>query len=280
MSDPEKHHHVPQFYLAGWAGDDGRVTVYSRQNGRVVASRRAPKHTAFEPRLYTIESLPPQDQQWVEREVMSRAVDGPAAHVLTRLVEGKLREFDSDDRSAWARFIMAQWLRSPEAVAGLRAKGRASVLHALEKNPEEYLAAKGDSPHQSLIEWVDANAPGLDEIVTMGRVLPKLVNDEGIGTVIINMNWQVLHLDNSKRDLLTSDRPVTRFEGLDSRECLIAVPIHPRKLFVASHYDRVFRRFDQTGIVTAMNTSTVQLAHKRVYATGAHHLRLVEKWLA
>lgn len=279
MSIPEKHHHVPQFYLSNWAQSDGRVAVYSRRNGRVVVSWRAPKHTAFEPRLYSISALPEGDRQWVEREVMSKAVDDPAAKVMKRMIDGELSKLNSDERSAWARFIMAQWIRSPEVIANLRSEGRASLLRALQANPEEYLALKGDAHERTLVEWVDAYAPGLDEIVAMGRVLPNLVANTEVGNTIINMVWQVLHFVNSGVDLITSDRPATRFKGLDDRNCMILVPLSPSVLFVASHYRREFRRFSTTRAMKAMNNTTVDSAHTRIYGTGAQHLPLVEKRL-
>ena len=279
MSDPKKHHHVPQFLLEGWCRADGRVAVYSRKANRVVIDWRTPEHTAFEPHLYSISALP-EDREWVEREVMSKRVDGPAAPILKRLLASDLKNFNSDDRTAWARFLMAQWWRSPEIIAKLRQGGRETMLQALEANPLEYEALRGSSPHGSLVEWADANAPGYDEIATMGDVLPKLINDSRAGQIIVNMDWQVLHLLGSKLDLLISDRPATRFEGLNSRNCLIVVPLDPRRLFVASHWDRQFQHHSPTDIVRRANITTVSEAHARVYGTSAQHRPLAEKWLA
>jgi hypothetical protein len=240
---------------------------------------RTPEHTAFEPHLYSISALP-EDREWVEREVMSKRVDGPAAPILKRLLAGHLKNFGSDDRTAWARFMMAQWYRSPEMIAKLRQGGREAMLRALEANPEEYEALRGSSPHGSLVEWAEAHAPGYDEIATMGNVLPKLINDSRAGQIIVNMNWQVLHLLGSKVDLLICDRPATRFEGLNSRNCIIVMPLDPRRLFVASHWDRDFHRYSPTEIARRANVTAVTEAHARVYGTGSQHRPLAEKWLA
>lgn len=279
MSNPKNHHHVPQFLLNGWCRADGRVAVYSRKANRLVIDWRAPEHTAFEPQLYTISALP-ADREWVEREVMSKQVDGPTAPILKRLLAGELKRFDSDDRTAWARFLMAQWYRSPEMIAKLRQGGREAMLRALEASPEEYQALRGSSAHGSLVEWAEEHAPGYDEIATMGNVLPQLINDSRAGQIIINMDWQVLHLLGSKVDLLISDRPVTRFEGLNKRNCMIVMPLDPRRLFVASHWDRGFRRHPPTKIARMANVTTVTEAHARVYGTGTQHRPLAEKWLA
>jgi hypothetical protein len=279
MSDPKKHHHVPQFLLDGWRRADGRVAVYSRKANRLVIDWRTPEHTAFEPHLYSISALP-EDREWVEREVMSKHVDGPAAPVLQRLLAGDLEKFDSDDRTAMARFMLAQWYRSPEMIAKIRQGGRDAMLRALEANPEEYHALRGSSAHESLVEWAEAHMPGYDEIATMGSVLPKLINDGRAGQIIINMNWEVLHLLNSKFDLLTSDRPVTRFESLLSRNCMIVMPLDPRHLFVASNWDRNFQRYSPTELARRANVTTVTESVSRVYGTGTHHRPLAEKWLS
>lgn len=277
MSDPKRHHHVAQFYLNGWCRTDGKLAVYKRLGNRVVVSWRTTKHTAYENHLYKISALPKEDQQWVEREVMSKAVDGPASQILKRLLASDLMNFNSDDRTNWARFILAQWYRSPEMVAKLRLEGSEALFRALEENPEEYDAIRGNSVHASLQEWVDANAKGLDEIVTLGRVLPQLINDARAGQIIVNMLWQVLHLDGAKVDLLTSDRPAIRFQGLNSKTCMIAIPLSPHRLFVASNYDRGFKGLSPTKIVKAANNSMVLSARLRIYGSSERHTPLIQK---
>ena len=106
---------MPEFLQKGWCRQDGRVAVcsrkavYSRKAGRVVIDWRTPEHTGFEGNLYSISALP-EDREWVEREVMAKRVDGPAAPILKRLLAGDL---NADNRTVWGRFMMAQWCRSP-----------------------------------------------------------------------------------------------------------------------------------------------------------------------
>ena len=75
MAQPKRHHHVPELLLSGWCRDDGRLAVYSNRGRRVVVDWHTPEHTAFESNLYEIAALPKEDRQWVERELMSKAVD-------------------------------------------------------------------------------------------------------------------------------------------------------------------------------------------------------------
>lgn len=275
---PKNHHHVPRFLLAPWAGADGKVAVYVRRSKGIVVNRLAPKNTAFEPHLYSLPSLPEEDREFVEIEIMSKAIDGPAALVHSRLLKGELDRLGSDERSTWTRFLQAQWWRDPATIARMRADSRAVLTKALEDRPEEYLAIKGDAKEGTLLDWVDKHSPCLHELIALGRVLPKLINDDRAGNIIINMRWEVLNLDGAP-DLLISDRPAIRFEGLHSRNCLIMLPISPTRLFVASGYDRGFADQDRRKITKAANRSTVQSAMRRVYGTGPHHMPLVAKLL-
>jgi uncharacterized protein DUF4238 len=202
MSDPKKHHYFPQFLLAGWCGSDDRLAVYARKGERLIIDRHAPAHTGYEPHHYTIQALPDADRQFVEREVISR-VDQPAAAVLKRLLTGELRKLDSDDRTNWARFMLAQWLRSPEEIAKMRQQGREILLTEMERNPEEYLALRGSAPEGNLREWAEGRIKGIDEIATMTQMLPMGINNEGPGSIIINMHWEVIDLSSSNVDLPT-----------------------------------------------------------------------------
>jgi hypothetical protein len=51
------------------------------------------------------------------------------------LLAGELPKLNSNDRTSWARFMLAQWLRSPEEIAKLRHQGREIILKELERNP-------------------------------------------------------------------------------------------------------------------------------------------------
>jgi hypothetical protein len=212
---------------------------------------------------------------------MAKRVDHPAAPILKRLLGGELKNFNSDDRTVWGRFLLAQWYRSPEMIEKLRREGREHMVRALEANPEEYQPLTGLSPNTSLVEFVDAHLPGYDEIATMGNVLPDLVNDQRAGEIIINMRWrwQVLHLLESKVDLLISDRALTLSGGLNSPNCLITIPLDPRHLFVATHRDRWLPPLSPTEIARRSNFGTVVSAYSRVYGTGPQFRPLVEKWL-
>lgn len=86
MSAPIRHHYLPVFYLARWAGPDGRLCRFHRPYRAVVVSRLTPEHTGYEERLYSLEGGPAGQEQRIETDFMNALVDSPAAPVLEKLI--------------------------------------------------------------------------------------------------------------------------------------------------------------------------------------------------
>jgi Protein of unknown function (DUF4238) len=63
----QRHHYVPQFYLRGWAGVDGRLCEYSRPFDPVKPRMVHPKATAFVHGLHTLHGLPGDASEVIER---------------------------------------------------------------------------------------------------------------------------------------------------------------------------------------------------------------------
>ena len=73
---------------------DGRLAVDSRKGGRLVVDctrRRIPRTS------HATIAAQPDDPQWVEREIISKRVDGPASKILPRLISGDLQGLGSDE---------------------------------------------------------------------------------------------------------------------------------------------------------------------------------------
>ena len=68
MSEPEKHHYLPIFYLNQWVGSDGKIVRYYRPYREIVASPIAPSNTGYEPALYRLEGYPPEFRNAVEKD--------------------------------------------------------------------------------------------------------------------------------------------------------------------------------------------------------------------
>jgi hypothetical protein len=101
MSEPTDHHYLPQFFLKRWARSDGRVCSWKRlSRNKVAMTPVAPKHTAYEPRLYSIENVPENEAQTIERKFFAK-IDSDAANIL-QFIETipKNDAWNSEQRSA------------------------------------------------------------------------------------------------------------------------------------------------------------------------------------
>jgi Protein of unknown function (DUF4238) len=81
MSNGEKHHYIPKFYLKQWTGIDRRLCEYSRPFDRMKTYRRYPSETAYEYGLTTLTTYPDPVSEIVERKLM-QAIDSSAANAL------------------------------------------------------------------------------------------------------------------------------------------------------------------------------------------------------
>ena len=68
MSDPKKHHYIPQFYLSKWISDENEKFQYHYWiENRLISSRISAKNTAFEHYLYSLENVPKEQKQAMEK---------------------------------------------------------------------------------------------------------------------------------------------------------------------------------------------------------------------
>jgi hypothetical protein len=281
VTDDRDNHYVPQFLLEGWCNADGKLTVYSRRHGRVVASELKPRSTAFETNLYAYHAVPPEKRHAIENEFMSPKIDAPAALIVEKILKGRFTELTIDERSDFTRFVLSLRARHPDAVAIARAHGTEALTAALARDPEEYLAVRDESSPDSLTAWTRQKAPSL--IMNFGlSVMPAVIVDSKTGERVFKMPWWTHDVSGANVDLLLSDRPcILEGNALDG-DCVIALPLSSRMLFFICNrpaQTQFLRAMPVTSLVKMMNKASVTYASDRVYATGKHHLPLVEKYL-
>jgi hypothetical protein len=281
VTDNQDHHYVPQFLLRGWCGKNGKLTVYSRRKGRAVTSQLSPRSTGFEPNLYTFEQVPPEKRNAIEKDFMSR-IDAAAALIVQKILHGGFANLTVEERSDFTRFLLSLRARHPDAIALAKVKGREDLTAALDRDPEEYAAAKGPSSAATLAEWTLQNAPSL--IPNFGvSLVPRVIADDKTGTRVFKMPWWTHDVRYANADLLLSDRPCLLEGDARAGECVILLPLSPTMLFFACNRDRqtqVLRSMPVTRLVKTVNRASVVYAANRVYGTATHHLPLVEKYLA
>lgn len=281
MSDPEKHHYLPVFYLSQWAEANGKVVRYHRPHRKVVAAPITPKHTGYEPGLYGLDGCAPDVRNSIEKNFMAPVVDSPAARALDVLIERDNAKLTPELRQAWTRFVMSLHVRNPAKVDYITRQAEVGLRQSLCANPEEYEAVRGAHDPPTLVEWVEQNAPAI--LDNYGKqLLPSIITHPDIGDAIIRMRWWTIGITEGFPDLLLGDRPVYMSHGIADEKCFIAVPLSPRFVFFATRDQEIFDKVMSYGIkavTKSLNNLYVMQADQNVYAASDQHLRFVENRL-
>lgn len=87
MSDPKKHHFVPQWLMRNWAQDDGTVIGLDRRNSPKVRLFRAdPKHVNVQRHLYSTNKIDGTKDARLETEWYC-PLDGSASELTNRMIK-------------------------------------------------------------------------------------------------------------------------------------------------------------------------------------------------
>ncbi len=280
------HHYIPRGYLKRWAtGADGKLCVFHHHPRGLTFTRQTAAQTGYRKHLYTA-TLNPQFADKLEREFMSK-VDDEASKLIDLFTLGAIPELDAKQRDGWTRFLMSLMYRSPEGVARIREKFAEILSRSpIEITPEmrtEYATKRIPEHPESLEDYLAMMRPRDVELGTMMSVA-NVSDMEGPGTKINAMEQRVLHLQASKRELLTSDRPLIMSAGLDDPTCFLMLAISPRHLFIATHTKermaQILHHVDSGAVTKFNNQGVCERAEQFVYGTDASQVNCVKKFFA
>ncbi|MBB3005466.1 DUF4238 domain-containing protein [Cupriavidus alkaliphilus] len=168
MPANERHHYVPQFYLNGWCtpGEQAqgeRLYRYQWKGGRLLVERAHPRSTGSLDRLYSLDSVPPERQQQIEKDFLAGVIEAPAGLVLNKMrTSGRGHNLTMEERHVWTRFLMAQRIRSPEIVRFLHEQAPPHLREVLAANPEQYQALKEGEGPRDAVGMGGARKAGID----------------------------------------------------------------------------------------------------------------------
>lgn len=281
MSELQKHHYLPVFYLTRWSRPDGKVMRYYRPHKNVVASPISPKHTGFERGLYQLDGYSPGKENLIEREFMAAAVDDLAAQAMTILIERDNSKLTPNRRHDWTRFVLSLLVRNPEKVQEISRDAAQGLPKTLQVEPEQYAALRSENDPPTLYEWVEQNAPEI--ISNYGKqILPGIITHKTSTDALAQMRWWTVGISDGFPDILTGDRPVFMSHGLMDDACVIALPMSPQFVFFATRLQATFERIMSRGVkavIRSINETMVLQAERSVYGAHDGHLRFVDNRL-
>jgi hypothetical protein len=230
----EDNHYIPIFYQKRWAVRvDKCVCVYSRPHKEIHVQRKHPRGVGFQPDLYTVPNTDPAVASYLERQFF-QATDDLASKALAVIEAGEWSEpMGTDVRSGWTRFIMSLLHRNPERIAeSLQTVSRYVTILKPQYERRYHLKQDASSPATFEEYWQVMLPEILDR--TGIRLIQTSIDTEFAGQHFNNLLWRVLDFKSSLT-FLTGDRPIIMTNGMIGPDSHLAIPIGPRKLFIAAH---------------------------------------------
>ncbi len=279
MSVPRKHHHLPVFYLARWAGEDGKLFEFSRPRMKVVSQRKHPVQTGYVEHLYELPGLPPEKAQGIEQGFMQR-LDSLAATALRMLEDDDPRiRREPQPRSAWSRFIVSLLLRTPQDITALRSGVAEEWARRTPELERMYAAERRPNDPATLEGYLAQRSPDHVDQLAMS-LLPSLIDHEKIGELLNNMRWLVRRIGSDAGEFLTSDHPVVMSWTLTEPNAFLFLPISPKAMFVAVNdleTQRIVEGRNPVEQVEAVNRFVAGRAVRFVYAHNHAALEYVRE---
>ena len=276
---PLKHHYIPRFLLAQWALNDGRLWRMLRPvPGKIATKCVAPAEIGYEAGLYSLPGLPAAEAQQVERHFMS-PLDAMAADAHRMLLEGRVERMPQRERSAWSRFIMSLWFRTPDTLRDFKDAFAIALLAGDDGLERRFAEIRRDGQPEKLADMIAAMGPEFAEHAAMD-LIRKMSDDPDNGLRLNNMHWSVIAADGGREFLISDAALQHSSDGVFTRSGWITIPIAPRHLFVAVSDPAVgatIRRLRRNDLVSRNNRAVVRRASIFVGASDLSQLRFVER---
>ncbi|WP_082584841.1 DUF4238 domain-containing protein [Caulobacter sp. Root655] len=281
MSEPRKHHYLPEFYLKRWATNgEGKVCVYRRPHGIVDVRWLHPAGVGFQKDLYTIPSrADPVARQEMETGFMT-PIDTQAANALAYIAAHGARPPNLKLQQGWSRFVLSLLYRHPRQIEFIRTKVRENDETTWSDLERNYDAIRGPDDPSTYREYRETTGKAIcDE--TEAQLIRSMIDSAWIGDHLTRMHWNFITLEQPKHGLLTSDDPVMTSNGVGNRDGFVIVPVGPRTLFLAVNDLEVRDAFAKAPhkLERAFNDATVNQAEAIVVGANEHHRAFVDRRL-
>ena len=273
---PNKHHYIPEYYLANWAGDDRRFERYNKPvPSKTMVRRVFPSEAGWQKGLYAS----PRDSrgtQWLESQIF-QIIDSKAALVLSKITAEPPQVPTAEERSAWTLFLRSLLHRTPDNFKSTIAHAKSMIDEAIEEAREHYLTLRAPTDPDTFEAFKEAMTS--DERHRMAlKSLPTLMANPRIGQFLHDMPTRVFTLPDASQDFLLSDDPLVRSNGLQQENGHIAIPLSPRKLFVSAYREGLLDRFaamKPNELAASVNRWTVESARHFVVARDKKQDRFI-----
>jgi hypothetical protein len=269
-----RHHYVPQFLLRQWASG-GQLLAYRwiEAAGKLVDSRVSVASACQIDDLHAFFGAPAGEREAPEREYFTPKVDTPASAALEIIVSGGVTGLSPPQRAAWARFLVAFGVRTPET---LRVMGPTEWQKAM-------ALAQTRGPRASaeveafFAKWLETNSRALERNKPL-EIAMDLSSDPAKIVPVAQMEWWVRPF--GKNALLIGDRPLLSSPPmrypcgipLKDPNGLVVLPIAPHLAFFATPNPKTIAKVNGMpldSVARIINEETTWQAKEYVFAADA-----------
>lgn len=276
-----KHHYVPELQLKHWADINGKIGVWRRvrPGGKLTFVRKSPSAVAYRHGLYALRGLEFRQSQKIENEILANTIEHQADKVLSKLNSIGLSSLTFQEFEWWAIFLNSSVFRLPHVLESLGERVRNSVFEGFSEAQEEYESVEGNSPPDTLLQWVQDNCPQEIANLDIEAMLHLFAKQDNICR-ILQLTWMVIDLTGCGHPLLLGDCPVLRSGSLWQSNALIAMPLSPNKLFLAVGDECLAQRIGRLkAFDLAVQANIQSLSSSRVYTFGDSEREFVDVYL-
>lgn len=269
MSKDGDHHYVPQFHLRQWAKSDGKLTCWKRiaHNGKIVSDSKYPVEVGKVEGLYSLKHVMPEFEQAVETLIFSQEIDNAAAPILEKIIAGKMARLTPQEMMDWAKYLNASTLRLPRNVAKFRESAEKHLHASFAEAQKDYEEIRGSAPEPTLVEFLKNRSPQTLANLPI-KVMVDMIPNQKLIDRFLSLRWITRDLTDASKTLLLSDNPLLYPKSLLSGPTLIAMPLSPTVLFVATDSDGFAKGvLDAKGndIIARANEDSITSANELVF---------------
>jgi hypothetical protein len=241
---------------------NGQVYHYVRPRGPggILDGRwKPPSAVAYQRDLYQLPDVAdPAESQELELRFFQR-IDDRAAIAIRVVDEG--RHGSTEDRIALSQFMVSVMHRSPSRLAAIRT---------------ELTAQQRGAPYEGL------EGEQFDRVLkaTANRLLSMLVENADASSVVSQFHTFKIQMRGARRQLLTSDRPITLSAMLIAPDAFMILPHAPDRLLILARDGEIARSFatqDPTVLVEGINQAVVEQSHDIVIASDTQAKGMVDR---
>ncbi len=216
--------------MRGWTGEDGRLERYNRPHKCVHVRRVYTSEVGFENLLYDFAPHEPHFPG-LERAYFA-PIDNLAAKARRKLLNDHEREWSSELRSAWSRFLMSLLHRTPAALEVFREGVIRMTIRGSAGVEDLWSRIRNEDDPQSWLEYCLAENPHFLEQRPL-ELLPRVIENKELGLRLNRMLWAVVRPTYRNWSFLTSDSPLVVSDSLTKPNSHVALALSANALFVA-----------------------------------------------